>query len=89
MSIEELKKKKIIFIAGGVGTAPVYPQVKWLHEHGITADAIIGAKNKDLVILEKEFREVCNLFITTDDGSYGRVRNGHEMSGGSDRKRGT
>ncbi len=70
--IEELKKKKILFIAGGVGTAPVYPQVKWLHEHGVTADAIIGAKTKDLVILEKEFSEVCNLFITTDDGSYGR-----------------
>ena len=70
--IEELKKKKIIFIAGGVSTAPVYPQVKWLHEHGVQADAIIGAKNKDLVILEKEFGEVCNLYITTDDGSYGR-----------------
>ena len=72
MDPEELKQKKIIFIAGGVGTAPVYPQVKWLHEHGITADAIIGAKNKDLVILEDEFRSVCNLYITTDDGSYGR-----------------
>ena len=70
--IEELKKKKIVFIAGGVGTAPVYPQVKWLHDHGVTADVIIGAKTKDLVILEKEFSEVCNLFITTDDGSYGR-----------------
>ena len=70
--IEELKKKKILFIAGGVGTAPVYPQVKWLHEHGVTADAIIGAKSKDFVILEKEFSEVCNLFVTTDDGSYGR-----------------
>ena len=34
--IEELKKKKMVFVAGGVGTAPVYPQVKWLHEHGIT-----------------------------------------------------
>ena len=68
----ELKKKRILFIAGGVGTAPVYPQVKWLHEHGITADAIIGAKTKDLVILEKEFNEVCNLYVTTDDGSYGR-----------------
>ena len=33
--LEELKKKKIVFVAGGVGTAPVYPQVKWLHEHGI------------------------------------------------------
>ncbi len=72
MDPEELKQKKIIFIAGGVGTAPVYPQVKWLHEHGITADAIIGAKNKDLVILEDEFSAVCNLYITTDDGSYGR-----------------
>ena len=70
--VEELKKKKILFIAGGVGTAPVYPQVKWLHEQGVTADAIIGAKSKDFVILEKEFSEVCNLFVTTDDGSYGR-----------------
>ncbi len=70
--IEELKKKRILFIAGGVGTAPVYPQVKWLHEQGVTADAIIGAKSKDFVILEKEFSEVCNLYVTTDDGSYGR-----------------
>ncbi len=70
--LEELKKKKILFVAGGVGTAPVYPQVKWLHEQGIEADAIIGAKNKDLVILEKEFEEVCNLYVTTDDGSYKR-----------------
>ena len=71
---EELKKKKkkILFVAGGVGTAPVYPQVKWLHEHGVRADAIIGAKSKDFVILEKEFSEVCNLYVTTDDGSYGR-----------------
>ena len=59
--IEELKKKKIVFVAGGVGTAPVYPQVKWLHEHGITADAIVGAKTKDLLILEDKMKEVCNL----------------------------
>ena len=71
--IEELKKKKIVFIAGGVGTAPVYPQVKWLHEHGITADVILGAKTKDMVILEKELGEVSNLYVTTDDGSYGRA----------------
>ena len=37
----------MLFVAGGVGTAPVYPQVKWLHEHGIDADVIIGAKTKD------------------------------------------
>lgn len=70
--IEELKKKKILFVAGGVGTAPVYPQVKWLHEHGVQADAIVGSKTKDLLILEKEMDAVCNLYITTDDGSYQR-----------------
>ena len=71
--IEELKQKKILFVAGGVGTAPVYPQVKWLHEHGVAADVIVGAKTKDLVILEKELQEVSgNLYITTDDGSYER-----------------
>ena len=70
--IEELKNKKIVFVAGGLGTAPVYPQAKWLSEHGIKADVIIGAKNKDLVILEEEMSAVSNLYITTDDGSYGR-----------------
>ena len=71
--IEEVKKKKILFVGGGLGTAPVYPQVKWLHDHGIDADVIIGAKNKDLVILEDELKKVSgNLYITTDDGSYGR-----------------
>ncbi|MDY3919990.1 MAG: sulfide/dihydroorotate dehydrogenase-like FAD/NAD-binding protein [Candidatus Limivivens sp.] len=71
--LEEVKKKHVLFVAGGVGTAPVYPQVKWLHEHGIKADAIVGAKTKDLIILEKEMEAVCdNLYVTTDDGSYGR-----------------
>ncbi len=71
--IEEVKKKKIVFVAGGLGTAPVYCQVKWLHEHGITADVIVGAKTKDIVILEDEMKAVGNLYITTDDGSYGRT----------------
>lgn len=71
--LEELKKKNIIFVAGGVGTAPVYPQVKWLHENGVDADVIVGAKTKDLLILEKEMEAVAgNLYVTTDDGSYGR-----------------
>ena len=71
--LEELKKKNILFVAGGVGTAPVYPQVKWLNEHGVKADVIVGAKNKDLLILEKEMEAVAgNLYVTTDDGSYGR-----------------
>ncbi len=70
---ETLAQKKILFVAGGVGTAPVYPQVKWLHMNGIEADVIVGAKNQDLLILEKEMEAVAgNLYITTDDGSYGR-----------------
>lgn len=70
--IEELKKKNILFIAGGVGTAPVFPQVRWFHERGIDVDVIIGAKNKEMVILEDKIGSVAgNLYITTDDGSYG------------------
>ena len=70
--IEELKKKKILFVAGGVGTAPVYPQVKWLHEHGVDCDVIMGSKTKDLLILVEEMRKVAtNLYVTTDDGTYG------------------
>lgn len=72
-SVEDLKKKSILFVAGGVGTAPVYPQVKWLHEQGVDADVIVGAKTKDLLILEEEMKAVAgNLYVTTDDGSYGR-----------------
>ena len=72
-ALASLKKKKMLFVAGGVGAAPVYPQVKWLHEHGIEADVVLGAKTKDMVILEKELEAVAgNLYVTTDDGSYGR-----------------
>lgn len=72
MSEEELKDKKYIFIAGGVGTAPVYPQVKWLHERGVAVDVIVGAKTKDLVIYKEEMEAVCdNLYLCTDDGSAG------------------
>ena len=78
--IEELKKKKIVFIAGGVGTAPVYPQVKWLHEHFVAADVIVGAKSKELIMLEDEMRAVAgNLYITTDDGSYVRKGMGTDV----------
>ena len=72
MAPEELAKQRYILIAGGVGTAPVYPQAKWLKEHGVPVDVIIGAKTKDLIIYEDEMRSACdNLFICTDDGSYG------------------
>lgn len=72
MSAEELAGRKYIFIAGGVGTAPVYPQVKWLHERGFAVDVIVGAKTKDLVIYKEEMEAVCdNLYLCTDDGSAG------------------
>ena len=72
MSDEELKGKKYIFIAGGVVTAPVYPQAKWLHEKGVAVDVIIGAKTKDLLIYKEELGSVCdNLYLCTDDGSEG------------------
>ena len=46
--------------------------MKWLHEHGIDADVIVGAKTKDLLIFEEEMKKVAgNLYICTDDGSYG------------------
>ena len=71
MPKEELKDRKYIFVAGGVGTAPVYPQVKWLHEQGVECDVIIGAKNKDMLIYIDEMKKVGNVHIATDDGSEG------------------
>ena len=72
--LDENKDKKFLFVAGGVGTAPVYPQVKWLKEHGINADVIVGAKNKDILILEDEMKAVAgNYYPCTDDGSYGHA----------------
>lgn len=71
-SPEELSRSRYLFIAGGLGTAPVYPQVKYLHKAGAKVDVIIGARNRDLVIMEEEMRAVCDhLYICTDDGSYG------------------
>lgn len=70
--LESLKDKKLLFVAGGVGAAPVYPQVKWLAEHGIKADVIVGGKSKEFILLEEEMGKVAgNLYIATDDGSYG------------------
>ena len=72
MSAEELKSRRYLFVAGGVGTAPVYPQVKWLHEQGVEVDVIIGAKNSSLLIYTEEMGKVAtNLYIATDDGSAG------------------
>ena len=78
-NLEETKKKKIVFIAGGLGTAPVYPQVKWLHEHGVECDVIMGFRNKGLLFFEEEMKAVAtNLYVCTDDGSYAFHGNGSQ-----------
>jgi ferredoxin--NADP+ reductase len=68
---EKLQSMKILFVAGGVGTAPVYPQVKWLRQHGVDADVIIGAKSKNMFTYVDEMRSVGNVYLCTDDGSEG------------------
>ena len=69
---EERQNMRLLFVAGGVGIAPVYPQVKWAYSLGIPTDVIIGARNKELLFFEDKMRKVCNnLYIMTDDGSYG------------------
>jgi len=68
--------KKVCVIAGGVGSAIAFPVAKALHEQGSHVTTICGFRNKDLVILEDEFKEVSNDFImVTDDGSYGTKGN--------------
>lgn len=70
--LETLRKKKFLLVAGGLGTAPLLPQAKWLHENKISFDVILGARSKDLVILEDKFKDLADeLLICTDDGSYG------------------
>lgn len=70
--LEKLKNQKIIFIAGGVGAAPIYPQVKWMKDNKIDVDVILGSRSKEFVILEDEIKKVSNnLYVATDDGSYG------------------
>lgn len=71
MPLEELRQRKYLFVAGGVGTAPVYPQVKWLKAHGVEVDVIIGAKSKDMLIYTDEMSKVGNVYVATDDGSEG------------------
>jgi len=72
MTPEELAAQHYIFVAGGLGTAPVYAQAKWLHARGAKVEVIIGARTKDLLIYTEEMASVCDeLHICTDDGSYG------------------
>ncbi len=72
LSEQERAQKRILFVAGGVGTAPIYPQLKWVKTHGMKADVIIGTKTKSTLILEDMMSQYAdNLYVCTDDGSYG------------------
>lgn len=68
---DQLKERRLLFVAGGVGTAPVYPQAKWLASQGVKADVIIGARTKDLFTYVDEMKKVANVYLATDDGSEG------------------
>ena len=71
--LDDLKGKNVCVIGGGLGTAIAFPQAKYLHQIGAKVDVIMGFKNKDIIILEDELKACSdNLYITTDDGSYGR-----------------
>ena len=66
-------KKKVCVVGGGVGCAIAYPVLKKFHDDGAEVHAVVGFKNKDLVILEDDFRKSSDVLkICTDDGSYGQ-----------------
>ena len=69
---EEFKGKRICYVAGGVGIAPVYPQVKYLTEHGFKVDVIYGSRNVELLLIRDKVEKVVNkISYATDDGSFG------------------
>ena len=72
MNINDFKNKRVIYVAGGVGVAPVYPQVKYLKEKGVKVDVIYGARSKDLFLIQDKIESVAdNMYYATDDGSFG------------------
>ncbi len=65
-------KKHVIGVAGGVGSAPMLPQLKAYQEKGVKISLILGARNKDYLILKEEYEAICdNIYLATDDGSEG------------------
>lgn len=71
-NVEEFKDKRIVYVAGGVGIAPVYPQVKYLNDKGLKVDVIFGARNADLLLIKDKIESVANkVYYVTDDGSFG------------------
>lgn len=71
LDYEKYKDKKILYVAGGVGIAPVYPQVKYLIEKGLDVSIAYGARSKDLLIIRDKIEKLCKVIYCTDDGSYG------------------
>ena len=70
MNIDKYKDKKIVYVGGGIGIAPVYMQVKYLKENGINVDVIYGCRTKDLMIIKDKLEDVCkNIAYVTDDGT--------------------
>ena len=70
-------KKRVCVVGGGVGCAIAYPSAKAFKEAGVETDVIVGFRNKDIVILEDEFKQACDhLYLMTDDGSYGELLHG-------------
>lgn len=74
--LETLRTQRYCFIAGGVGIAPIYPLVKWMHAHGLECDVIVGARSQSLLFyLDKLGAVTNNLYIATDDGTMGEKGN--------------
>lgn len=67
------KIDKLLAVAGGIGAAPIYPQLKAYYQQGTKIDLVLGAKSQDYLLLQKEFEGICeNIYYCTDDGSKGR-----------------
>ena len=75
LNYQEYLNKKIIYVAGGVGIAPIYPQVKYLKEKGLSCDIIYGARKKDLLLIRDKIEAISNVTYVTDDGSFGMKGN--------------
>lgn len=72
LNTEEFKDKRICYVAGGVGIAPVYPQVKYLNEKGLNIDVIYGARSAKLLLIRDKIEKVAHkIRYATDDGSFG------------------
>ena len=70
-NFKKYTNRRIVYVAGGVGIAPVYPQVKYLKERGFNIDIIYRARNKDLLLIRDKIEVIANIYYVTDDGSSG------------------